>query len=56
MSAYDDEMKLPHSFQVQTIVKVDTKILNAIGKKIFKNPEPIGFVVPKHYSKYAMKD
>ena len=56
MSDYDEKMELPHSFQVQKTIPKDTGILTATGKKIFKNPEPIGFVPPRHYSRFSVKD
>ncbi|MDP1702601.1 MAG: hypothetical protein Q8L53_16815 [Aestuariivirga sp.] len=55
MSYDDDKMELPHGFQVQKLVPKDTGVLNPEGKKIFKNPEPIGYVQPRHYAKFFVK-
>lgn len=56
MSFYYEKAELPHSFQVQKITPKDTGVLNPEGKKIFKAPEPIGYVAPKHYSKFYVKE
>lgn len=56
MSCYDDKGELPHSFQVQKIIPKDTGVLSPDGRKIFKAPEPIGYVAPRHYSKFYVKE
>ena len=56
MNYYDEKMELPHGFQIKTVVPKDTRILTPDGKKIFKNPEPIGYVAPKGYSKFTVRD
>jgi hypothetical protein len=51
-----DETNLPHSFQVRPRIPQDTNLLTADGKRIFKAPEPVGYVAPKDHKKYIVKE
>ena len=43
-----------HDFNVPNHVQKDTGILNSDGKKIVRNPEPVGFVPSSLYRKYGV--
>ena len=49
------EMKMPHDLQVKRRELEDTKVLNAQGKRIYRAPEPIGYVKPSHWRPYVVK-
>lgn len=53
---YDEKAELPHGFQVQKRIPKETGLVTSDGKLIIRNPEPIGYVAPRHYSPFSVKE
>lgn len=41
-----------HDLNTPEHVRINTGVLTKDNRKIYKNPEPIGFIPPKSYNKY----